>query len=99
VSGIAIGETTKALKKKRLLTELASIDGAVIFDDGQLLAVGAIIRSHSDAGTQIGARSTAAFSAFRWGGHPIKVSSDGEVTVLFSSKGEDATCDAALNFL
>ena len=45
-------------------------------------AIGA--RLHPTQG-QVGARSTAALSAYYWDGHPIKVSSDGDVTVYFKS--------------
>ena len=64
-----------------------------------LLAVGALIRSHPDAGSQLGARITAARSAYLWGAHPIAVSSDGDVTVHFQSRSGDRQCDAVMNFL
>lgn len=99
VRDIGIGESTRALEKKRLLTELASIDGAVIFDNHKILAFGAIIESHPNANGQSGARSTAALSAYHWGGRPIKVSSDGEITLHFESDNGGGKCDAKLEFL
>ena len=42
---LAMGEGIAALKSKRRLIELAQVDGAVIFDDQHLLAVGAILRA------------------------------------------------------
>ena len=78
---------------------MASIDGAVVFDDDHILALGALIRSHPDVGSQLGARATAARSSFLWGARPIKVSSDGDVTVYFKSAGGDQECNAAMNFL
>lgn len=99
VRQIAIGKSTQALRNKRLLTELASIDGAVIFDDDKLLAIGAIIKSHAKAGGQSGARTTAALSAYHWGGRPVKVSSDGEVMLYFASDDDEYTCDATIEFL
>ena len=65
---------------------MACVDGAVVFDDHRLLAIGALIRSHLSVGNQLGARTTAARSAYLWGPHPIKVSSDGDVTLYFKSK-------------
>ena len=99
VSDIALGESVKAVRKKRLLEELASIDGAVLFDNNCLLAVGAIVDDHPDAGNHLGARTTAAVSAYKWGGSPIKVSSDGEVTIYFKSSDGSNSCDAAMEFL
>jgi hypothetical protein len=99
IEDIAIGAPAGSLKKKRQLIELACIDGAVVFDTQNLLAVGALIRSHPAAGNQLGARATAARSAFLWGARPIQVSSDGDVTVHFKSTGANAECDAELNLL
>ena len=99
IEEIAIGKGLGSLKWKRRLIEMACIDGAVVFDDDRLLAVGALIRSHPDVGNQLGARATAARSAYLWGAHPIKVSSDGDVTLYFKSKGTDDACDAVMQFL
>ncbi len=66
IEDIAIGKRTGSIKKKRQLVEMACIDGAIVFDDTHLLAVGALIRSHPDAGSQLGARITAARSAYLW---------------------------------
>jgi hypothetical protein len=99
IEDIAFGKKTGSIKRKRQLIELACIDGAIVFDDTHLLAIGALIRSHPDAGSQLGARTTAARSAYLWGAHPIAVSSDGDVTVFFQSRNGDQKCDAVMNFL
>jgi hypothetical protein len=99
IEDIVSGRRTGSIKKKRQLIELASIDGAIVFDDTSLLAVGALIRSHPDAGSHMGARATAAKSAYLWGAHPIAVSSDGDVTVHFRSRADDKQCDATMKFL
>jgi hypothetical protein len=95
---LAIGRNVKALRKKTQLIELANVDGALVFDDDQLLAAGAIIESHPDAGDQLGARTTAARSAYLWGTYPVNVSSDGDVTVYFKSRGDGEECDAVIQF-
>jgi hypothetical protein len=95
----AVGKKAGSLRSKRRLIEMACVDGALVFDDDHLLAVGALIRSHPSVGNQLGARTTAARSAYLWGGHPIKVSSDGDVTVYFSSKHGDNQCEAKIHFL
>ena len=82
IEDIAVGKKAGSLKRKRRLIEMACVDGAVIFDDDHLLAVGALIRSHPSVGNQLGARTTAARSRLSLGRHPIKVSSDGDVTDL-----------------
>ena len=99
VMDLGLGEGVAALKRKRRLIELARVDGAVIFDDQHLLAVGAIIKSHPDVGSQLGARTTAAKSAYLWGAHPVKVSSDGDVTIYFKSRKGSESCDAVMHFL
>ncbi len=99
IEDIAFSKKTGSIKRKRQLIELACIDGAIVFDDTRLLAIGALIRSHPDAGSQLGARTTAARSAYLWGAHPIAVSSDGDVTVFFQSRNGDQKCDAVMNFL
>jgi hypothetical protein len=99
IEDIAVGKKAGSLKRKRRLIEMACIDGAVVFDDNNLLAVGALIRSHPAVGNQAGARATAARSAYLWGAHPIKVSSDGDVTIYFQSRNGEQQCDAVMNFL
>jgi len=78
---------------------MASIDGAIVFDNDHILAIGALVRSHPDVGSQLGARATAARSSFLWGARHIKVSSDGDVTVYFKSASGDQECDAVMSFL
>lgn len=99
IEDIAVGGPPGSLMKKRQLIEMASIDGAVVFDDQHILAIGALVRSHADVGNQLGARATAARSSFLWGARPIKVSSDGDVSVYFRSAGGGEECDAVMNFL
>jgi hypothetical protein len=99
VQDLALGNVCGPLKKKWRLLEMARIDGAVVFDDQRLLAVGALIKSHPEVGNQLGARSTAARSAYLWGAHPVKVSADGDVTIFFKSRHGEAECDAVMQFL
>ena len=66
IEDIAVGKKTGWLKGKRRLIEMACVDGAVVFDDTHLLAVGALVRSHPSVGNQLGARTTAARSSFLW---------------------------------
>lgn len=99
LENISIGKGVGSLKRRRLLIEMACIDGAVVFDDERLLAVGALIRSHPSVGSHLGARTNAAKSAYLWGAHPIKVSSDGDVTVYFKSVKGTSHCDAEMHFL
>jgi hypothetical protein len=99
IEDIAIGKKAGSVRKRRQLIELACIDGAIVFDDQRLLAVGALIKSHPEVGSHLGARITAARSAYLWGAHPVAVSSDGDVTVPFRSRGVDGECDAVMNFL
>lgn len=100
VDSISFGKSVGTVAdKKRLLLEVASIDGAVIFDDTKILAVGAVIKPHPEAGDQKGTRTTAALSAYHWGGYPFKVSSDGQVTIYFTSEGKDGKCLATMDYL
>jgi DNA integrity scanning protein DisA with diadenylate cyclase activity len=65
---------------RRIMADLASIDGALIVDrTGRLMAYGAMVRSSSSTSTQ-GARSRAAVAASRLG-LAMKVSSDGGISV------------------
>jgi hypothetical protein len=96
---IPMGAATRSERKKSLFLEVASLDGAVIFTKEKVLAVGAMIRTHPDVNALAGARSTAALSAYKYGGRPIKVSSDGEITVYFASVANGHRFDAQLEFL
>jgi hypothetical protein len=65
---------------RRIVADLASIDGALILDrTGRMLAFGAMVRSSTSNSTQ-GARSRAAVAASRRG-LALKVSSDGAISV------------------
>lgn len=100
VHPIRMGATSYEARKKRLLLEIASVDGAVIFDESNVLAFGAMIATHPDAGGQAGARTTAARSAYLFGGIPAKISSDGDISLLFKSRNlSGASADAELRFL
>ena len=99
IADISVGRRAGSLRRKRRLIEMCGVDGAVVFDDERLLAVGALIRSHPDVGNQLGACATAARAAYLWGGRPIKVSSDGDVTIHFKSRNGSSECDAVMNFL
>ncbi len=71
---------------KPLILELASIDGAIIFDKetGIIKAFGAMINHHEKVTKEQGARSTAALSAFHHNMIPFKVSSDGDITLYYN---------------
>jgi hypothetical protein len=101
VGCIPTAASSQTERKKRVFAELASLDGATVFDDRHVLAFGAMVRTHPLAGEHFGARTTAAYSAYRWGGVPMKISADGEITVLFPSQdgASGVVCDAALAFL
>lgn len=100
VERIRIGGATVDDRQRKLLLEIASMDGAVIFNDEQVLAFGAMIKPHSLAKHSFGARSTAAYSARCWGGYPMKVSADGDISILFKSGSpkQRSRCDAQLTF-
>jgi hypothetical protein len=99
VCNMDIGKAVGSLKQRRLLAEIASIDGAVLFDESRILAFGAMIKPHDDALGKAGTRSTAALSALLYGGRPIKVSSDGEVTIHFWSEHDGKKCRAEIEYL
>jgi DisA bacterial checkpoint controller nucleotide-binding len=100
VRNIPMGNREQSNRKKRLFLELASMDGAVVFTPTRILAFGAMIKTHDNAEYETGARSTAARSAYYWGGCPIKISADGEITIFFKSMGRDGeSCQAKLEFL
>jgi len=85
--------------ERRLLAEIAGVDGAVIVDDERVCAFGAILEPHPDAGGTGGARETAALSAFLWGASPVKISSEGDITTYFKSREGSRECDAQLTFM
>jgi len=90
VSKICINKESPDSVSKPLLLELASADGAlVIKKDGSILGFGSMIKSHLKANTEIGARSSAALSAFYYDTIPFKVSSDGEISILIKDKSNN----------
>lgn len=100
VRDIRLGRTDRLIVKKNLFLEIAGLDGAVIFDDEELLAVGAMIKHHPNLGSYLGARTIATQSAYKYGGTPIKVSADGEIQILFeSSDAKENASDAEMTFL
>lgn len=100
IKSIRMEDSRHENRKKRLFLEIASLDGAVIFDPNQILSFGSMIKTHPSAGSHYGARTTAAQSAYQYGGKAIKISSDGDITLLFKSKDiEDNECDAFLKFM
>ncbi len=96
---IGMTDTKLAPRKRWLFLEIASLDGAVLFDDDGVLAFGAMIRSNPEVQGYHGARTTAMHSAYLWGGRPIKVSADGEIVIPFQSRGPSGACEAQLAFL
>ena len=99
VKGIDMADSALARRKHNLFLEIASLDGAVLFDDDGVLAFGAMIRSNPHVQGYFGARTTAMHSAYLWGGRPIKVSTDGQIVIPFRSRGPAGTCEAELAFL
>lgn len=101
LQGMGMGDTQHIARKKRLFLEIASVDGAVIFTGTEILAFGAMIRTHEDAKGERGARSTAARSALYYGGYPLKISADGEISIFFHSFKEVGGdhCEAKIEFL
>lgn len=100
IRGIRLGRTDRLIRKKYLFLEISGLDGAVIFDDEEIIAVGAMIKQHPNLGSYLGARTIAAQSAFRYGGIPIKVSADGDIHILFESSDlEGRASDAELTFM
>ncbi|AYF43753.1 hypothetical protein BALOs_0743 [Halobacteriovorax sp. BALOs_7] len=79
--------TVLPVSAKRRLIELSSVDGAMVVNssDGKLLGFGKIVKTHHDCPGQLGARTTAAFSACLYGGKAFKVSSDGDITSYFKA--------------
>jgi hypothetical protein len=100
IRDIRLGRTDRLVSKKNLFLEIAGLDGAVIFDDQELLAIGAMIKPHPKLGSYLGARTIAAQSAHQYGGIPIKISADGEIQILFESRDHAGhTSSAELTFM
>ena len=78
---------------------MACIDGAVVFDDHNLLAVGALVRSHPSVETKWEPGERPLDQRIFGAPRPIEVSSDGDVTVYFWSKNGDQECDTVMHFL
>ncbi|QDT32394.1 diadenylate cyclase [Thalassoglobus polymorphus] len=89
---------TEIHRSRVILAELASIDGAIVFDEGRITHVGALIEPHPNVPSQVGARTTAALSALKWGGVPAKISSDGDVSIHFISHGDGTQSEATMRF-
>jgi hypothetical protein len=95
IRDIQLSRTDHLMMKKNLFLEIAGLDGALIFDGEELLAVGAMIKQHPNLGSYFGARTIAAQSAYHYGGIPIKVSADGNITILFESYDRAGHADDA----
>ena len=93
------GEEGRFAERKRRLIEMACVDGAVVFDDDNLLAVGALIRSHPAWETNWAPEPPPPAPPIFGAAIPIKVSSDGDVTIYFKSRDGEQECDAVMNFL
>ena len=85
-STINMSATAESEHQRKLLLELATIDGTVMFDSSSVLAFGGILHMHDAARGHLGARTTAAYSAYHWGGVPVMISADGEMTIVFTSR-------------
>ncbi|WP_143594081.1 diadenylate cyclase [Synechococcus sp. BO 8801] len=85
---LGLGISNYKSRKSWIVNEVASMDGALIFNGKNITAYGAMIELHPDLGNQFGARTSAAISALKWGGYPTKISSDGEVRIYFLENGE-----------
>jgi hypothetical protein len=103
VATIRLSAADERESQRKLLFELATLDGAVLFDASSVLAFGGILHLHDAAQRQrqLGARTTAAYSAYHWGGVPILISADGEITIVFESRdpGARKAQMARLNFM
>jgi len=85
LQGICLNDKDLDKISKPLLLELASIDGALVFDNkGKIISFGSMIKTHEKATTEFGARSSAALSAFYNKALAFKVSSDGEISLFIS---------------
>lgn len=101
IRDIAMGRSERIERKKNLLLEIAGLDGAIVFDDDEIIAIGAMIRQHSSlTAARFGARSIAAQSAYCYGAVPVKISADGEIQLLFKSvDNEGRSSDAEMVFM
>jgi hypothetical protein len=85
VATIRMGARDERESQRKILFELATLDGAVLFDGSSVLTFGSILHMHDTAQRHLGARTTAAYSAYHWGGVPIMISMDGEIAMVFQS--------------
>lgn len=79
-------ENTQRISKRKFL-EISGMDGAIIFGDDRIYGFGSMIRT-AEGLSAAGARTTAALSARGYNAFPVKVSSDGEITMFHSSTGK-----------
>lgn len=88
IENISILDKNTEESKRRLVCELSSIDGALVFNNNGITAFGAYLRPHIDVPIELGTRSTAACSACKYGMTAFKASTDGDVVIYYSkSKG------------
>lgn len=95
----AIGKRAGSLKRRRRLIEMACADGAVVFDNHPRPGGGNADPLASQRGKSTGGKNHGRPLVVSLGAHPIKVSSDGDVTVYFKSKNGVSECDAEMHFL
>ncbi len=79
-------ELLYSVAEVRKLVELSSVDGAVILDlHGNLLQFGSMIMAHPDSPNRFGTREAAGYSAARYGATAFKISTDGEMSLFFTT--------------
>ncbi|MDD3139589.1 MAG: diadenylate cyclase [Lachnospiraceae bacterium] len=94
-------KNTGVIKCRSIFLELSSVDGAVILDgtDGSIKAFGSIVETAASVSGTSGARSTAAKSASTYNNMlPIKISSDGDITLYKKAHDTTSCSDIILEF-
>lgn len=87
-----------AKRRQRIVGQIASVDGAVIFNNEKIKAFGAILPQKGAASGKAGTRTLAAYSSRELGGTAVKISADGDVLIpLFIGDG-DSRVAAVLRF-
>jgi hypothetical protein len=94
-------KTRGLIGERSMFLELSSIDGAIVIDgsDGGVKAFGSIIETASTIKNTSGARTTAAKSSIRYENMvPIKISSDGDITLYIKVKNKETSEDIILEY-
>lgn len=90
-------ELLYSVAEARKLVELSSVDGSVILDlHGNLLQFGSMIMAHPTAPNRFGTREAAGWSAAKYGATAFKISSDGDMSLFFTTP--DITGDEVHRF-